>query len=109
MSYSIAAESDERDFATGLGYSEFAAWIDTLPDADISELKQLIDRGWSNSSRQTADQLNAALDSHPPELLDVADTAINLWAFLDSLDDEPIVISNGTEATADAAGEPSNA
>ncbi len=96
MSFEAVLDTDEAvQVASNTGWFDATDWFETLDMDDYPEIAHLNEHGWNEPSAKVADELDAALESEPPDD-DVADTVRGLVKFIRAGDpDAVLVITQG--------------
>ncbi len=82
--------------ASTKGWSDFTAWVETLPPTEGDELLHLTREGWTEDAIAAIDELEHALKSNPPLYVTVKHTAVELLSNLQGrTSDDVLVISDG--------------
>jgi hypothetical protein len=98
MSQVITNEhGDQAQVATNMGWSNFCDWAATLDTSQYTEIKHLAQHGWERDLHDLADELEEALQTHPPPE-SVTHTVQAIIDFIHKHDSEVAMISNGVEA-----------
>ena len=89
--YLTVDEATPTEIASNTGWGDFSRWVEALEDAP--ELQHLVDHGWTEPAADAREELQDAIESHPPgpDVLTIAQS------ILDLLDESSgvIVVGNG--------------
>ncbi len=96
MSFEAILDTDQAiQVASNTGWFDCTDWFESLDMDEYPEIAHLNEYGWNEPSGEVADELEAALESDPPDD-DVVDTVKGLVKFIRAGDsDAVLVISQG--------------
>lgn len=100
MSYELSLADPKSTEVFYLGstsdYSDFADWVTTLPDEDYPDIRSLVEDGSFENTTTLKEQIEFALESHPPTVDGVAATAKHVMELIaDGAEDETATITDG--------------